>query len=90
MKYPLKEIEALAGAFFEPSRIARVLELDFEDFQAELMNPESEVFKAYYKGFDQAEFEHRKSIIQLAKQGSPQAQEQVKRYISNTKSKLDE
>jgi len=47
----LNEIEALANVLTSPKDIAIILEIDHAEFIRELKAPESEVYKAFYKGF---------------------------------------
>jgi len=47
----LNEIEALANVLTPPNDIATILEIDREEFIRELKAPESEAFKAFFKGF---------------------------------------
>jgi len=86
----LKEITKLAALFLPPDRIARIIEMDAEEFKQALIDPKSEIFRAYYVGFDKADVELRESVIKIAKQGSQPAQDQVKKYISELKAKLNE
>ena len=86
----LEQITKLAALFLPPDRIARIIEMEEEEFKAALIDPKSEIFRAYYTGFDKADVEFRESVIKIAKQGSQPAQDQVKKYISELKPKLNE
>lgn len=47
----LNEVEQLANLLTPPADIATILEIDQTEFIRELKAPESEVYKAFYKGF---------------------------------------
>jgi hypothetical protein len=70
----LAEIERLSGLFFDFVSISIVVEIDVHLFLKEIDNTDSQIYKAYFKGKLLAECEIRKSVIQLAKQGSGPAQ----------------
>jgi hypothetical protein len=70
----LAEIEEFGTLLFEPNEVAIILGIDTEAFHHELGDPESEVYKAYFRGFLKSKAELRKSIIRFAKQGSVPAQ----------------
>lgn len=80
-KEQLKEIEKWAELLFSPKEIATVMELDEVDFLREYNDESSEIYKCVQRGKLKTEAEVRKSILQLAKDGSASAQEQAMKII---------
>lgn len=74
-KDEISTIEELAGLQFSIEQIALILEIDESEFDAPVYA------KAYLRGKLKAEAEIRKSIFQLAKQGSTPAQKQMMEII---------
>ncbi len=70
----LNEIERLAGLFIKPADIALIVGLTAKDLEGMINFPQTDEFKAYYKGKLISMAELRKSVITLAKQGSSPAQ----------------
>lgn len=86
----LAEIELMGSCFFTYKDIAVLLEVDPKELKEILEDQNSEVYKSYEKGRLKSELEVRKSVVDLAKRGSSQAQEMVLKYITDIKiSKLD-
>ena len=73
-KEELAMITKLAGLFYTPSEIARVLEIDTEEFENQIKSEESEAYKYYYKGYYQTDVSLRQSILDSAINGSSPAQ----------------
>jgi predicted DNA-binding protein YlxM (UPF0122 family) len=73
-KEQLEEITRFAMLQFSAKEIAFIMQIDETEFQAEMNNTESEIYKSYYRGKLLAEAEVRKSIFTMAKQGSTPAQ----------------
>jgi hypothetical protein len=72
----MQEVEELAALFFSSDEIREITGL----------NPEDPLFKkAYRKGSLKSEAEIRKSIIQLAKDGSSPAQTLAWKMVESTK-----
>jgi len=70
----IKEVEELAELFFTPSEIALIIEVDPADFCKEFLYP-GKILTAYNKGRLLAEAKIRKSIKELAENGSAPAQQ---------------
>ena len=70
----LETIEKLAGLFYTPKQIAIILEIDPEMFEAHIRSETGNTYRAYYKGYYEADIELRKSITQSALSGSSPAQ----------------
>jgi len=70
----LKEVESLAELFFSPGDIAIILEVDQECFIRAIATQYSEIYKAYNKGQLLGESKIRKSVMELAENGSSPAQ----------------
>jgi len=81
----LKEIENFGAVFFEPGRIAEIMELDAEYLQKEIEDKTSAVSRAYRAGMLRSEYELRVAEIELAKRGSSQAIEGAKKMITSFK-----
>ncbi|MFC4261928.1 hypothetical protein ACFOWM_03495 [Ferruginibacter yonginensis] len=84
----LKQIETMGACYFDPMAIALALEIDKDLMRALMQDENSAAYRAYYKGFYTSEFEHRKSIIDLAKSGSSPAQTMVSNILEKAKLKL--
>jgi hypothetical protein len=76
IKEHVKEIEELASLFFSSEEIREITGLNPEDPQFK---------KAYRRGSLKSEAEIRKSIIQLAKDGSSPAQTLAWKMVESTK-----
>ena len=77
----LEQISQMGGLFLSPREIACLLDLDTEEFLAQLSDPSSSAHKAYLKGRTQSKMEIRTKVISLAKMGSPQAEMLAEKYI---------
>lgn len=77
----LKEIGQWAELLFSPKEIATVMELDECDVLREYNDESSVIYKCVQRGKLKTEGEVRKSILQLAKDGSASAQEQAMKII---------
>lgn len=84
----LSGVEEMAGCFFEPKKIALALEIDIELMTRQMNLEDSDIYRAFHKGWLNAEFQHRKSIISLAKSGSSPAQTMVTSMLDKAKLKL--
>jgi len=81
----LKYVEELGGAFYTPHQIANIMELDTDEIDRMLANRNSEFYKHYWRGFYTSDYEHRQSVIKLAKMGSSPAQTMVESLIKQAK-----
>jgi len=70
----LDTIEQMAGLFFKPEEIALVLEIDPDDFSAEIKIGDNEASKRFNKGWLSSDIELRKSVYESATNGSNPAQ----------------
>lgn len=70
----LKEIEEFAGLLFLPEQIAIVIGCPEDEFMAEFKDKSSQVYLAYQRGSLLYEAKVRKSIFDLAKDGSSTSQ----------------
>jgi len=70
---------------FNLQEIALILELDFQELQEAITDPDSDLFKAFKKGRLEREAEIRGSIFNLAKNGSSPAQLSAIKLIENAK-----
>ncbi|MFZ4413674.1 MAG: hypothetical protein ACOYOV_11360 [Bacteroidales bacterium] len=81
----LQTIEELAALFFKPSEIAIVLEINAEEFVAEIKLEEGEAYRRYKKGWLTSEIELRKSVFESATNGSNPAQNMMLDYNKNNR-----
>jgi hypothetical protein len=81
----LSEIEHYAALMFSRSEIAIILELDPGDFDKLLHNKDGDPFKSFQKGRLKKEAMIRKSIFELAENGSSPAQSFAIKLIENAK-----
>lgn len=70
----LETVQKLAGLFYTPREIALMIESDADDFEAAIRSESGAVFKAYFKGYYEADMELRSCIRESALQGSSPAQ----------------
>lgn len=84
----LKEVESLAELFFSPGDIAIILEVDHDKFISEVHAGFGAAFKAFNRGFLLGESKIRKSVMELAENGSSPAQTlmlQIKKQAQHRK-----
>lgn len=75
----VKEIEELAGLFFSPEEVELITGCNVDD---------PAFIKAYKRGSLKSEAELRRSIIQLAKDGSSPAQAMANKMVESNKRNL--
>ncbi len=84
-KEQLAEIEEMAAAFMPPSEIAILMHISSENRElfCEMCKSykSSEVFTAYQRGKLKTKLELRKTVIKLAKAGSPAAEPLADKYL---------
>lgn len=71
----LKEVEQFSELFFTPGEIAIIIEVDELAFIKEIQSKEGEIYKAFQKGRLLGEAKTRKSVRELADNGSAPAQQ---------------
>lgn len=81
----LSEVENLASLFFTQKEICIITELDYNKVAILFNDHDSPLHKHYMKGFLQSEMQVRTSLIDLAKNGSNPAQEQILKIIEKSK-----
>lgn len=74
-------IEELAGLFFTPVQIAIMLDLDVKQFVASCGVENSEAYRAFWKGYFEADMEYRKSVKRLSTLDSSPAQTLLAKLI---------
>ena len=81
----LEQIEMMAAALLPPSEIAILLSLSAEERKVfcEMCksHASSEVYLAYHRGKLTTKLELRKTVVKLAKAGSPAAEPLADRYM---------
>lgn len=78
----LEVIEQMGYRLFTPDMIAINIEVDEDDFCAQIEIPGTTARKAYYKGLIRQEMELRDAIIKAAGNGSNPAQEQLLKLLN--------
>lgn len=79
-------LERLGSNFFSAKQCAAILEIEQVAINKEMRNENSEIFKAYYKGYYTSLLKLRESIMELAMRGSGPAQLQMIKIIELTDS----
>lgn len=74
-------IEDMAAHFMKPADIAIMINIDEDEFMRSLQDPETEIYKRYYKGKITSILDLRRKIVKMAKNGSPQAEQLVIDFI---------
>lgn len=77
----LQEVQELAGLFFSIPEIAMLVGIDEEELTRHVNVEHSELNNAYWKGKLTAMKELRKSTKEFAEKGSPQAEEQMMKFL---------
>ncbi len=84
-KEQLIEIEEMAAAFMPPDEIAILVHIDpaSRDRFCEICRSHktSELYNAYQRGKLKTKFELRKTVVKLAKAGSPAAEPLADKYL---------
>lgn len=84
-----EKVSELSSLFFTISEIAVFLDINEEDFrQKVLFEKDSWQSKAYYKGIMRTTIRMRYDTRRFALAGSPQAEEEMKQFL--TRQKLEE
>ncbi|HRH60549.1 MAG TPA: hypothetical protein PL045_08260, partial [Chitinophagaceae bacterium] len=84
----LDAVEQYAGLFYTAKEIAVILELPPAELIAAIKDEQSEIYKRFYKGRLIKEAAIRKSVLQLAVQGSSPAQMMAMKIFDTSKVKL--
>ena len=84
-----KTIEEFASNFYQPHEIEIVMELPVGSITEALDSPNSDAYKAYYKGFLSSDFELRQSVKESAINGSHPAQMEMLKLSNKLKNTLD-
>jgi len=79
----LKQIQEYAAILMSPREIAILLDLDIENFVAELKNPHSPIYKTFQKEVLKRKATIKKKVLTLAEMGSPQAQTLAYQYLTD-------
>ena len=83
----LIDITAWANKGMSPKEIAIIMELDREEFIIQCAAEESEIEKAYFKGYYMLVAEHNAKLIEQGKQGNSLAQDKVAKLIIELQNK---
>lgn len=79
----LNRLKEYAAHFMRLDEIAVLLDIDEESFREEIADKRSEVSKVYRKARAESVFTLRQKIMKLARNGSPQAEILVNRFIED-------
>jgi hypothetical protein len=88
MKYSneqLDETERLAGLFFKPDKIAKIVGIDQLEFIDQIDNSSSDLSARYWKGRLIEESLQREAVLEMARGGSASAQVLAKQYLDELK-----
>ena len=81
----LQQVEEMAAALLPPSEIAILIRIDADqrDLFCEICkhHTSSHIYTAYHRGRLQTKYELRKTVIKLAKAGSPAAEPLADKYM---------
>ncbi|WP_075317354.1 hypothetical protein [Bacteroides togonis] len=81
----LQQVEEMAAALLPPSEIAILIRIDADqrDLFCEICKnyTTSDIYTAYHRGRLQTKYELRKTVIKLAKAGSPAAEPLADKYM---------
>lgn len=83
----LDQIEQLGYLQLSPDKVRIVMEISEDAWHHSIYSKDA-IHNAYFKGVYRAEAEFRKSVFDLAKRNSSQAQEMVRKFIDE-RSKSD-
>lgn len=87
----LKEVEEMSAALLPPSEIAILINISVEqrDLFCEVCktHKSSPLYTAYHRGKLKTKYELRKTIVKLAKAGSPAAEPLADKYMQEQNSK---
>lgn len=81
----LEKLQECAGLLMNINDIAVLMDIDPDELRESINNKFTEASKAYQKGKVQFIYEIRKQELDLAKLGSPQAVEQMHKYMIDQK-----
>jgi hypothetical protein len=81
----LEKITRLAAVAYSPKQVAFSLGLKPYDFLKLMMDDNSDVAIAYYKGFYSSELSIRESVMKLARDGSSPAQTLALKHFDETR-----
>jgi len=73
-KEQLEIITRAGSALCKPSEAAKLAGIAIDTFKLELLNEESEIYSAFFSGFETAKLELKESVVAIAQQGSSPAQ----------------
>ncbi len=85
----LEKIEELAELQFLPKQIAIVVGVCPDEFEEEIFSEDGAMYLCYTRGQLKSEAAIRKSMLQMAKQGSTPAQKQMLEIIAKNKKTLE-
>ncbi len=78
----LGRIEELAGAFMTVDEIALLVQIERKTFRYEVLKPGTPINEAYQRGKLISKEAIQKNIVKMAQMGSPQAQKDVRDFIT--------
>jgi len=89
-KKQLEIIERAGTALCKPSEAAKLAGLPVDTFKQEIQNEESELYRAYYSGFENTKLKLKESTIAIALQGSSPAQTLAFDLIRKSEMEMEE
>ena len=79
------QIEKLAGLFYVPRQIAVMLDIPVADFMVEMAIETTDIYRAFWKGYYEADLKFREEVSRLAHLGSSPAQTLLAKMIEESK-----
>ncbi len=77
----LSDLEQMGSVFLTIKECAIALDVNYADFEIEMLIQSTPAFKAYWKGVLNAKVKHAQSVNELAQRGSSPAQAMVQKMI---------
>lgn len=77
----LAQVREYAGLFLSYEEIALLIDVNYDEFVRAVRNRKSDVYRAYLLGRTESKVDIRRNVINLAKKGSPQAEELAEKYM---------
>ncbi|MDA3822375.1 MAG: hypothetical protein PF450_07185 [Bacteroidales bacterium] len=83
-------IQRCGAAFSKLSETSRLVGLPFDYLKVQMLDPQSEVYQAYYMGLENTKLLLKENIIAIAQQGSAPAQLQALALLKDAEIELDD
>lgn len=84
-KEKLDEVTQLAGLFYTPKQVAIIADIRIDEMKAALACEDSQLYRAYWKGYYEAEMQFRTEVKKNSNFGSSPAQTLLAKIIEQHK-----